>query len=139
MDEALALRFVKEGMAWWGLLMPPAWLLLKGMWLVFVLVVAAIGMIIGFGAAFGLGTGALLILVLAVHVVIGVFGNDLLRWTLARRGFVEAGHASGRRQDEAELRYFLAQAAEEPPRPAPAASLAPQDHDPLGLFARPAS
>jgi hypothetical protein len=134
--EADQVRFVKEGVAWWGFFFPLPWLLIKGMWLVFAMALAmAIAIVVG-GDAFGVPALAVTALAFGINLFIGFLGNDLYRWTLRRRGLVDVGPAAGADRDEAELRFFLALPTSEPAPPLVAASMPAQTgyRDALGLF-----
>ena len=134
--EVDQVRFVKEGVAWWGFFFPLPWLLLKGMWLVFALALAvAIAIGVG-GDAFGVPALAVTALAFGINLIIGLLGNDLYRWTLRRRGLVDVGPAAGSDRDEAELRFFLSLPASESAPALPTAPLPAQSgyRDALGLF-----
>ena len=134
-NDADKIRFVKEGFAWWGFFFPLPWLLIKGMWEILIL---AIVLLIAMGSAsvaLYLPEAAVMVLSFGINLLIGFIGNDLYRWTLQRRGFIDLGPASGESRDEAELRFFLAL----PPAPLAPAPIAvpvasPQPRDALGLF-----
>ena len=84
----------------------PFWALWHGLWrtaIVLVLIGAAIG---GAGAFAGLATDAVTALQLLVQIGLGLWGNDLRRAALARRGYVERAVVAGRDAVEAEHRYF---------------------------------
>jgi hypothetical protein len=106
------------------------------MWLVFVLTLAVAIAIVVAGDAFGVPELALTTLAFGINVIIGFMGNDLYRWTLRRRGYVDVGPAAGADRDEAELRFFLSLPTSEPAPPPVAASLPAQSgyRDALGLF-----
>jgi len=100
------LVFVKEGFSWPAFFVPFLWLLYHRMWLVLVLFIAA-SIVIGIvpeiipltpamQAALGLG----------VNLIMGLQGNDLLRWTLARRGRKEIAVVVGNGIAGAEHRFF---------------------------------
>ena len=75
---------------------------------------------------------------LGINLVMGFAGNDLYRWTLARRGFGEIGLAAGSDLDEAELRFFSALPETPAAAPAPVLrQLPPSMPDALGLFPQP--
>jgi len=134
--DADRVRFVKEGFSWWGFFFPLPWLLIKGMWVVLVVVTLALIAIGAVSAALYLPDSAALVLSFGVSLLIGFTGNDLYRWTLQRRGLVELGPASGDDRDEAELRFFLALPSGALPSvvPATAPLNASQPRDALGLF-----
>jgi hypothetical protein len=133
--DADKIRFVKEGFSWWGFFFPLPWLLIKGMWEVFVLIILIL-IAIGAGhAALYLPEAAVVVLCFGINLLIGFIGNDLYRWTLRRRGLVDVGPASGANRDEAELRFFLALPPAVPAAlPVPTALASPQPRDALGLF-----
>jgi len=131
-------RFVREGFSWPAFLIPLLWLVVKGMWIVLMLALAAEIAIIALGAALKLPDFVMTILGLGINLVMGCAGNDLYRWTLARGGFAEIGLAAGSDLDEAELRFFSA--LPETPAAAPAPILrqpALPMPDALGLFPQP--
>ena len=104
--RADATVFVKEGFAWLALIMPFLWLLFHRLWwalLGFVIIGVLIAMIptlVGGNLAMGSYPSLL------VNVVMGFIANDLRRWTLARRGFVQVATVQGANREAAEFRYF---------------------------------
>lgn len=143
--RADATRMVKEGMAWWALVLPLLWLLYHRMWLVltgFVVALVLMEMALvlaGLSEALGFWAWILFSAVFAMHA------NDLRRWTLARRGYAMAGAVSGQGRDDCELKYFSTwpetRAAATPPSAAMAAPNFPavrrqtEDRDAvIGLF-----
>lgn len=133
--DADKVRFVREGFSWWGFFFPLPWLLIKGMWEVLVLAVLALIAIGAASEALYLPDLAIIVLCFGINLLIGFIGNDLYRWTLRRRGYVDVGPASGADRDEAELRFFLALPAAMPavtPMTGPLGL--PQSRDALGLF-----
>ena len=118
---------IKEGFCWPALVFSLFWALWHRLWLV------ALGLV----CTNALLTGALIILGAdpvtngAVNagyaLLLGLFGNDLRRWTLERNGMKEAGVALGRTEDEALERYLRdnEQAAPPPASPAPPVKPAP--------------
>ncbi len=112
--------FVSDGFSFAGFIFTGFWALWHRMWIVAVLLFAAM-----------LVASALPLASIAISLLTGVFGNDLKRWSLARRGFSEIGISHGHDLEEAELRFYLS------PRDVAApvvASTAPMSHDTLGLF-----
>lgn len=98
--------FVKEGFCWPGLFVPALWMLFKGMWLVLLLYLAVmivLNVVFGVLPIEGL---APIVIVAVGNVIIGFEGNDLYRWTLARRGLSLIDVVGGRDREEAERRYF---------------------------------
>lgn len=113
--------FVREGFSWWALLVPLLWLAAKGMWIVLIIAVSAQLLIWALAAALGFGDAMTLIFSFAINLIVGFQGNDLLRWTYARRGYEEVGLVQGDDLEEAEYRFFsdAALPAEKTPPPAP--------------------
>jgi hypothetical protein len=129
----LDLRFVKDGFSWWGLFVPLIWLLVKRMWIVLFLALAACVVIDLLAYWSGLGDAGAAAATLAVNLIVGFEGNDLQRWSMGLRGFREIGFASGADRDEAEFRFFAA-LPEAAPAPVAAPPFPAGTHDPLGLF-----
>ena len=98
--------FVREGFSRWALLFPLLWLAIKGMWIVLVIALAAQFLIWAIAEALGFGEAMRLIFSLAINLILGFQGNDLLRWTYGRRGYKEAGLVQGDDLEEAEYRFF---------------------------------
>ena len=115
--------FVSDRFSWGGFVFTGLWALWNRMWIVGAIVIS----VSLTGSA--LPPALQLLLSLAVSVLMGLHGNDLLAWSLARRGFREIGLCSGDSLEEAELRYY-GDAAEIPSE----SSLALKDFDALGLF-----
>ena len=89
---------VREGFSWGAFLFGPLWLLAHRAWIAAALAVA--GLLLAGSTPFGplLGFGLFLLL--------GLFGNDLRRWSL-RRGQFELAHVVvGRSREEALLRLL---------------------------------
>lgn len=95
---------VKEGVCWPALFFGPLWALANRMWVVFALLVAVgIALVPSMlGAeddlARWLGLGVLLLL--------GLFGNDLRQWSLARSGHELVSVVSGADLGDAKRRLF---------------------------------
>jgi hypothetical protein len=109
-DDGAAV-FVKEGFSWPGLVFGIFWTLWHGMWIasaaLFVIALAA-GLAV---EAAGLNDGVASLVQLFLHLGVGVFGNDMRRWSLRRIGYVEGAVVAASRRSSAECRYFEAQAA----------------------------
>jgi hypothetical protein len=99
-------RLVREGFNFWAFLFPLPWLVIKGMWIVFLLALAAQMFLLGAGHWLELSEFVTVVIGLALNLVMGFEGNDLFRWTLARRAFDEVDVVSGDDRTEAEIRYF---------------------------------
>ncbi len=105
-ERADGVAFVKEGFAWLALAFPLLWLLYNRMWMVlagFVGVMAA--MQIGLAAA-GLVDEVAVWAMIALSLVFAFQANDLLRWSLARKGYRLAGPVTGSSRAACEARFF---------------------------------
>ena len=86
------LRAVKEGFCWPALLFGPVWAAWRGHWLL------AAGLL-ALAVAAALLPGPVWLTLpaqLFLWLLVGFEGNDLARWSLARRGFATVGAAAGR-------------------------------------------
>ena len=115
--------FVPEAFSWGGFVFTGFWALWNRMWVVgaIVISVALLGSVLPPALQF--------LLNLAISILMGLHGNDLLGWSLARRGLSEIGLSNGRNLEEAELRFY-ADEVSVPSLPAPVF----KDFDALGLF-----
>lgn len=141
--------FVKEGFAWFALIVPAFWMLYHRMWIELIVFLALLA---GLQFAFGfdrLGQELFSWVALAITVLFAFEANDLRGANIQRRGYRFAGIATGRDQSDAERRFFTAwlpqqeKAAQsaQPPKKAPAPKLlAPSpssrgaNEDVIGLF-----
>jgi Protein of unknown function (DUF2628) len=106
LDPDRAIVLVKEGFSWPAFFFSFAWALWCRLWFValgiFLLEVAVNAALSALGAdpvsqaAVSLGLAA----------AIGLVGNDLKRWTLARRGYIDTDIVTGEGADGAERRFF---------------------------------
>ena len=112
--------FVCDGFSWGAFVFTWAWALWNRMWIVAAVVISA--MLV----ASLLPPTPQILLSLAVNILMGLHANDLLSWSLTRRGFSEIGLSNGGSLEEAELQFY-ADGVSAPSRP--------MDHDTLGLFA----
>ncbi|HLF21444.1 MAG TPA: DUF2628 domain-containing protein [Aestuariivirga sp.] len=127
--------FVKEGFAWAAFFFTLLWALWHRMWIVAAVAFSATAAIAAAASWLALGDLTVNLASLAVSLILGFEGNDLRRWSLARRGCREIGMAAGRDLGEAELRFFAALAPGRYSEASPAPpKLRPEGHDPLGLF-----
>ena len=115
--------FVPDGFSWGGFVFTGLWALWNRMWIVGAIVISVSL------AGSALPPALELLLSLAVSVLMGLHGNDLLAWSLARRGFLEIGLSSGDSLEEAELRFYGNEFDAPTAHP-----LAQTDFDALGLF-----
>ncbi len=93
---------MREGFAWGALFFGPIWLALHRAW-----IAAAIDLALGVLAAALVHGAAGPVLLLALAVLQGMFGNDLRRAGLARRRFLLA-HVVAARDRDAALARLLA-------------------------------
>ena len=112
--------FVSDGFSWGAFAFTWVWALWNRTWIVAAIVLSA--MLI----ASVLPSTPKILLSLAVNILMGLHANDLLGWSLARRGYSEIGLCNGNSLEEAEL-LFYADGVSVP--------FLPVDHDTLGLFA----
>ncbi len=91
---------VREGFSWGAAVFGPFWFALQRCW-----VAAALALLAAVAASAAHGRWPLL-LALALGWVQGLFGRDLVRWSLGRRGFLLAHVVAGRDGDEALARLL---------------------------------
>ena len=115
--------FVSDGFSWGGFVFTGLWALWNRMWIAGTIVIS----ISVLGST--LPTALQFLLSLAVSILMGLQGNDLLRWSLTRRGYSEIALSSGNSLEEAELRFY-GDVDEVPSAPSPVRN----DFDALGLF-----
>ncbi len=92
---------VKEGFSWGALLFGWIWLLTQRAWIPAVLSLAAAVLITGLTDG-----GARLTLGLGLAVLLGLTGRDLVRWSLARRGYTLAHVLAARDLNSALVRLL---------------------------------
>lgn len=98
--------FVKEGFSWPAFFFNWVWALFKGMWLTaLVLFFAGIAAVAAI-ERLSLSPTAQSVASLAFILLCGIFGNDLVRWELGRRGYREAGVVAAPNLAAAEQRAF---------------------------------
>jgi hypothetical protein len=106
LDPDRGVVLVKEGFSWPAFFFSLIWALWCRMWLValgiFLIELAANGML----AVLGADPPTQAALSLGLAAVLGVVGNDLKRWTLARRGYFESDVVAAPDGDAAESRFF---------------------------------
>lgn len=123
-------RIVADGFRWSVFLLPPAALLVRGLWVAFFAWLLFACAIVGAAAAGALSAGSALVALLIVHFVLAIDTPDLERRRLQRRGWLPValsgpfGTAS-----------FAAPGASEVTSAAPAGIAVPAVHaDVIGLF-----
>jgi hypothetical protein len=119
-EEAI---FVPDAFSWGGFIFTGFWALWNRMWIAGSIVIS----ITLLGSA--LPPALQFLLNLAISILMGLHANDLLGWSLARRGYFQIGLSSGSSLEEAELRFY-ADGISTPSLPAPMF----KDFDALGLF-----
>ena len=92
---------VPEAFSWGALFFGPLWLLRHGAWIPAVLAAVAFALAITV-----VPPPARPAATLGVLVALGLFGNDLRRWSLGRAGYALAHVVAARSQDEAEFRLL---------------------------------
>ena len=124
-NDAMAAEaiFLPDSFSWAAFVFTWVWALWNRMW-----IVAAIILSVMFIASV-LPTVPQYLLALGVNIVMGLHGNDLLGWSLTRRGLSEIALSNGGSLEEAEL-HFYAAGVDVPA----SASPIPVNHDVLGLF-----
>jgi len=115
--------FLPDGFSWGAFVFTWVWALWNRMWIVAVIVLSVMFI------ASALPAVPQFLLSLGVSIVMGLHGNDLLGWSLARRGHSEIALSNGGSLEEAELRFYAD--GVDVSRPA---SPLPVTHDVLGLF-----
>ena len=94
---------VREGFSFGALLFGPIWLAVHRAWLpalgAFLLLILIQSLA---------GPPASGILTLGLAVLTGLSGRDLVRWSVARRGFLESAVVAARDEDEAHTRLLAA-------------------------------
>jgi hypothetical protein len=92
---------VRDGFSFWAFLFGPIWLALHRAWIPAVLALAASVLIVKFT-----GPPAGLVLLLGEMVLLGLSGRDMVRWSLARRGYVLLHAVVARNAEGALLRLL---------------------------------
>jgi hypothetical protein len=140
--DPMAVAFVKEGFSWPAFFFAEIWLVVSRMWLVLVLYVVVFAALAYLGDWIGAAlAGAALVL---GHFLFALEGNQLKRWTLARRGYQVVDIVEGRREEEAEVRFFqragdrVATGSAPPAPPAPPRAPPAPPSEIVGLFPAPA-
>jgi hypothetical protein len=98
--------FLRDGFRWWALIFPFPWLVIQGMWIVLVIALAAQFLIWAVAEALGFGEAMRVIAGLAINLILGFEGSNLLRWTYERRGLSERGLIEAPDLETAEYRFF---------------------------------
>jgi len=94
---------IREGFSLWAFLLGPLWLLANRCWLAGIAVTLALGALAFLPAPYGFALSLTLALLLGFH------GQDLRRWTLARRGWTLAHVVLGQDAEGALARLLQAE------------------------------
>ena len=94
---------IREGFSVWAFLFGPFWLFRHRAWMAGILVLLGLIGVNLLPGAWGIG------LALAFHLLLGFHGQDLRRWTLARRGWRLAHVVQARDPDSALVRLLQAE------------------------------
>jgi Protein of unknown function (DUF2628) len=94
---------VREGFSFGALLFGPLWLAARRAW-----IPAGLTLAVSVAILILTGPPTSIVLIAAVALLLGLFGRDLVRWTLALRGYTETHVIAGRTEDDARLRLFEA-------------------------------
>lgn len=100
------LEFVREGFSWGALVFTVIWPLYHGLWLVFVIVLAASLLLSGATVVLGFSDFGRDAVWLAAMLLFAFEANNLRRWTLRRRGWRDVGVVTGETLSNAERRFF---------------------------------
>jgi hypothetical protein len=115
--------FLPDKFSWPAFVLTWVWALWNRMWIVAALVLSVMFI------ASALPAVPQFLLTLGVNIFMGLHGNDLLGWSLTRRGHSEIALSNGGSLEEAELRFY-ADDVDAPTLTSPM----PVNHDVLGLF-----
>ncbi len=137
--------FVRDGFHFWAFVLAPLWLLLRRLWLAFVLFVVVV-VAVESGLTFcGVPTTAKVLAGLLIALLIGLEAGTLRRWTLERRGWKTLGFVVGDDLENAERRFFaewttrksVVAPPAEPQYTLPIRRGLPSGADVIGLFPEP--
>ena len=106
LDPDRDLVLVKEGFSWPAFLFSVLWALWHRLWLVaglFFLVQAALSLVLALWTPDPVSASAVSV---GAALILAYIANDLRRWTLERRGFVETAVVAADGQDGAERRFL---------------------------------
>ena len=105
-DRALRTAFVREGFSWGAFLVPVIWLVWRRMWLVLVaylIVSFALGVFLNRWAPAEI---VQLVIGFGLSLLFGFEANDLRRWSLRRRHWLDRGTVVGTDRATAEHAFF---------------------------------
>jgi hypothetical protein len=96
---------VREGFSWAGFLFGPLWLLAKRAWIPAIFDLAAFVWLFALAPAGLLGP-----LAFGLALLVGLTGRDMVRWSLARRGYALSHVVAASDEDAALARLYAARA-----------------------------
>ncbi len=108
MRRAEDIVFVREGFSWLAFLIGVPWLLIRGLWMEFLIGIALNGAIASVLGGAGIAPDAIGWIFLFLNLILGFEFHNLQRWKLERKGYALIGTVSGRDFAECERRFFEA-------------------------------
>jgi Protein of unknown function (DUF2628) len=114
-DRATHLAFVKDRFTWTAAILPPLWLLVKGLWLELALFLAGAALLTWGIEAAGATSELSAVVLTIIQIVIGFEAGLIQATALERRGWRYVGTVAARNQDQAERRFFETWQPGEPP------------------------
>jgi hypothetical protein len=132
LESAEQLVFVRDGFHWFAAGLPAFWLLVKRMWLEFIVFVGGAGLLVWAFTAAGAPNVGSAILIIA-QIVLGFEAGTLYGASLERRGYRFVGTVSGRSAEDCErrmLEVWLPTHTEIPPENPASEPFAPRAQSP---------
>ena len=126
-DDTLNAVFVADRFSWGAFVFTTFWALWNCMWIVAAVLLALLAL------SYALPVALQFVFSTCLSFLLGFHGNDLLCWSLARRGYAEIGLATGGNLEAAELNFYSGFEVAGPEQP-PIPLLSVASHEPLGLF-----
>lgn len=118
-DEVERAELVPDGLSWGAFLFTGVWLLYRRLWLATLGFAVFWGLLVWFRAQLGLGSGSFTLAQIAVGLLLGLEGRNLVLRKRQRQGWRLVDVVEARDLAEAERRYFERALAAAPARPAP--------------------
>ncbi len=109
-------QFVRQGFCWPAFFFPTLWALWNRLWVLAAILLAARLALSGLIVFLVADPVAPIVLVFALHLLIGLSANDWRRWFLTRGGLVETAMVAAPNRIAAERRFFAAHKSD-PARP----------------------
>ena len=106
LDPEQDIRLVKEGFSWPAFFFSIIWALWCRLWLAAAGIFAAELALSGALQLLGADGPTKVVVSLAFAVLLGVFANDLKRWTLFRHGYLQVAVVTGSDRNSAERRFW---------------------------------